>query len=234
MKEIKRIISLKGFIVNLNKTASMDVDAECCFSELCPEELPVEGALEIVPELNKQADCVKFRVGSKDAHAFRVPWATDAEHPQLSPITGYKDLDVYWNIHGVPGTKGFEFLPGLDPEAYDFIAYKGIEPTMHPYGACFHDLADTKSTGLIEYLQVNDVQAIIVGGLATSFCLKKTVLQLCQHSHLLVFVNLAACRDLSGVDTIASIQEMEEAGAMMLENADEIINAPETRRFQKN
>jgi len=180
MKKINEFANLKGKVINLNETASLDVDPQCGFSELCPEELPVPGALEIVPELNEQAKSVKLRVASKDAHPISAPWLATSENPQFSPIEGYKDLDIRWNRHCVPGMLGFNFLPGLDPEAYSFIAYKGIDPIMHPYGACYHDLADTKSTGLIEFLHENGIRNVIVGGLATSYCLKKTVLQLCR------------------------------------------------------
>jgi len=223
----KKTIRLKGRWVNLIRTASLDVDPQRGFSELCPDELPVTGALEIVDELNKQAELVKFRVGSKDAHPNWAPWIADADHPQFEPVTGHKNLDIRWNRHCVPGTNGFKFLPGLRMEAYNFIAYKGIEPTKHPYGACYHDLDDTQSTGLIEFLRVNKIKTVIVGGLATSFCVKKTVLQLCETKSFNVFVNLAACRDISGIDTDASIKEMIVAGAVMLKNADEIANAEE-------
>ena len=217
MKE-KKIITVVGIRIDVSKTASLDVDAQCGFSKLCPKELPVPGALEIVPELNKQAALAKLRIASKDAHSDKAVWIATTENPQLSEITGYRDLDVRWNSHCVPGTLGFEFLPGLDPEAYSFIAYKGIETDKHPYGACYHDLADTQSTGLIEFLQVKDIKNVIVGGLATSFCVKKTVLQLCACKKFQVFVNLSACRDITGVDTSLAISEMKAAGAIMFFN----------------
>ena len=216
MKKINEFANLKGKVINLNETASLDVDPQWGFSELCPNELPVPGALEIVPVLNEQAQDVKLRVASRDAHSAHALWIAGFDKPQFSAIEGHKDLDIRWNSHCIVGTPGFEFLPGLDPEAYSFIAYKGIEPNMHPYGACFHDLADTKSTGLIEFLRENGIRNIIVGGLATSYCVKKTVLQLCNSKRFQVFVNLAACRDITGAPTDESIKEMEAAGAIVL------------------
>lgn len=216
MKKIDVFANLLGKVVNLQQTASLDVDPQWGFSELCPNELPVPGALEIVSVLNEQASHVKLRVASKDAHSINALWIADVNKPQFSVIEGHKDLDIRWNAHCIVGTPGFEFLPGLNPEAYSFIAFKGIEPDMHPYGACYHDLADTKSTGLIEFLQQNGIRNIIVGGLATSYCVKKTVLQLCASNHFQVFVNLAACRDITGAPTAASITEMEAAGAIVL------------------
>jgi nicotinamidase/pyrazinamidase len=198
------------------ETASVEVDPQCGFSGLCPEELPVPGALEIVDPLNRQANCTVLRVASRDAHSASAHWIASKDKPQLSVIEGQKDLDVRWNAHCIVGTPGFHFLPGLNAENYDFIAYKGIEPSMHPYGACYRDLAKTKSTGLMEFLRYNGIENVIVGGLATSFCLKETVLELCAYGEFTVFVNLDACRDLDGMDTDAVIAEMEQAGAIMV------------------
>jgi len=201
--------------------ASLDIDPQRGFSELCPNELPVPGALEIVNELDQQAKFVKIRVASKDAHPAKAPWIATDDNPQFTKIAGYPNLDIRWNGHCVSGTEGFEFLPGLYLEKYDFIAYKGIEPSKHPYGACYHDLFDTESTGLIEFLRINGIKTVIVGGLATSFCVKTTVLQLCA-ANFEVFVNLAACRDIPGVNTAESIKEMENAGAIMLDSSSDI------------
>lgn len=218
MKEKEKMITVAGICLDVSKTASLDVDAQCGFSELCPKELPVPGALEIVSELNKQAKLGQLRVASRDAHSDKAVWIATPKNPQYSEIKGFYDLDTRWNSHCVVGTLGFDFLPGLDPEAYSFIAYKGIEIDKHPYGACYHDLADTKSTGIIEFLQIRNIENVIVGGLATSFCLKKTVLQLCACKKFRVFVNLSACRDIAGADTNLAISEMKAAGAIMFFN----------------
>jgi nicotinamidase/pyrazinamidase len=34
---------------------------------------------------------------------------------------------------------------------------------MHPYGSCYHDLAEKLSTGAIEYLRCQEVKIVIVG-----------------------------------------------------------------------
>ena len=217
-----QIICLGDKEILYRQTASLDVDAQCGFSELCPKELPVPGALEIVDELNRQARYAAKRVASEDAHSPDSLWIPTPEEPQHTPIVGYKDMDQRWNAHCIVGTMGFNFLPGLDPEAYHYIAYKGIHPEMHPYGACYHDLANTKSTGLIEYLVVNNIKNIIAGGLATSYCFLLTVLQLCATKRFTVFVNLAAIRDIPGADTAKSIEAMRAAGAIIINSSKEI------------
>ncbi|MFX5522361.1 isochorismatase family protein, partial [Acinetobacter baumannii] len=74
---------------------------------------------------------------------------------------------------------GFELLDELPrPIDYDFFVWKGVEPDLHPYGACYHDLAERRSTGVIEYLRQNGVSHVLVGGLALDYCVKNTALQL--------------------------------------------------------
>jgi nicotinamidase/pyrazinamidase len=116
----------------------------------------------------------------------------------------------------VVGTYGFELLDGLPaPEAYDYFVWKGMEPHLHPYGACFHDLHNTRTTGLIEYLHVKGVTVVIVGGLALDYCVQVTVLQLLHHGFQ-VGVHLDACRGLDPNTIALAKQSMSQAGAVLL------------------
>ena len=211
----------KVYIV-AHETASLDVDPQIGFSPLSPKELPVTDALAIVPELNAQALKVKYRLASKDAHNPSGIWiATDAQ-PQFSPV-GAKNVDIRWNRHCEVGTEGFAFLPGLPaPLEYDFVAYKGIEPDSHPYGACFHDLADTRTTGLIEFLKLRLIDTVIVGGLATDYCVKTTALQL-KKSGFDVIINLSACRGIAPNTIDSALADMTAAGIKIVDKTEDII-----------
>jgi nicotinamidase/pyrazinamidase len=222
MNRREKSIAICGDWFASDEVAAFDVDATNCFTPVCPDELPVPGGTDIVAELNAQALLADYRVGSKDAHSPNAIWVADAEHPQFSPVEG-KNVDIRWKVHSVPGTKGFELIEGLPPVTdYDFMVYKGVEPDMHPYGACYHDLGDTMSTGVIEWLHSAGVKVVIVGGLATDYCVKTTVLQLLR-AQFEVVVNIGACRGIivpEGVD--AAIKEMAEAGAVVIQSASEI------------
>ena len=112
--------------------ASFDIDAQNTFTPICPNELPVvEGDL-IADELNAQAKFASLRVASRDAHTPEALWLSDENNPPLSPIEGHPDLDIRWPAHAIIGTKGFDFIPGLDPAVYDFQVFKGIEVDKHP------------------------------------------------------------------------------------------------------
>ncbi len=204
-------------------TATFDVDPQNGFSEVCSNELPVAGALEIVPELNAQALKGHLRVASKDAHNPEGKWIATPELPQFSAV-GIPNVDIRWNRHCQVGTLGFEFLTGLPkPLGYDFVAYKGIEADSHPYGACYHDLADTRTTGVIEFLKGKDVTTVIVGGLALDFCVRTTAIQL-KKAGFDVIINLAATRaiDVNGSKKAAE-EEMAALGIKFVERTEDII-----------
>lgn len=202
--------------------ASLDVDAQKGFSPLCPDELPVPGAAEIVSELNAQAALAQYRIGSKDAHSPKAIWAVETIDKAFQPLE-HKNADLTWPVHCVPGTQGFELLDGLpSPSEYDYFIWKGVETDLHPYGACFHDIEEKLSTGLIEFFNAKGITQVIVGGLATDFCVKTTVLQL-ANAGLDVIINLGACRGIAPEGVTEALKEMQAAGVTLASNHKEII-----------
>jgi nicotinamidase/pyrazinamidase len=198
--------------------ASFDVHAQNTFTPLCPQELPVAEGDEIVDELNAQAKMAGARIGSKEAHSPRAVWVANENQPVLAPIKG-QHVDVAWPVHSVPGTFGFELIAGLPhPTDYNYFVWEGIELDMHPYGACYHDLGERLSTGVIEFLRSRQITTVIVGGLALDYCVKTTVLQLLR-AGFQVIVNLAACRGLAQATSEIALSEMKNQGAQFVENA---------------
>lgn len=205
--------------VNRNRTATFDVDAQNTFTPVCPEELPIEGGTEIVEELNAQAGFARLRLGSKDAHSPQAVWVADADNPPLSPLHGEPNADIHWPVHAVPGTKGFKLIEGLpDVASYDFFVWKGVEPNMHPYGACYHDLGNRMSTGVIEYLKAQEIDTVLIGGLATDYCVKNTALQL-NDAGFRVIVNLAASRGVASETTAEALEAMRSADITLIDSA---------------
>lgn len=204
-------------------TASFDVDAQNTFTPNCPDELAVPDGASIVSALNEQATLARLRIGSKDAHAPNAVWVANTEKPMFSTV-GLPDSDIRWNSHAVVGTYGFELLEGLPhPRDYDFFVWKGIEPDMHPYGACYHTLDwrnQRKTTGVIEYLRCESIETVIVGGLATDYCVRNTALQL-RDAGFNVVLNLAASRGIAAETISEALAEMVEAGVVVVEDVTE-------------
>jgi len=203
-------------MINLARsvTASFEVDPQRGFTPLCPDELPVAEGHCIADELNAQARLAGYRLVSKDCHPAKAPWVANRPDEIMTPVAGdYPGLDIKWPAHCVVGTAGNLLIPGLPAESvYDLVVEKGTDPVNHPYGACYHDLGEQRSTGVIEWLRQRQVETVLVGGLATDYCVKTTVLQL-RRAGFRVIVNLAACRGVAGESTAAAIAAMRAAGA---------------------
>jgi nicotinamidase/pyrazinamidase len=211
---------MEEYVLYKDSTASLDVDSQKGFTPLCPDELPVPDGENIVDELNAQAKLVKVRLGSKDVHPKNAIWIATKELPQLTPIIG-KNVDVRWNLHCESGTYGAELLDGLPVVVdYDFFVFKGIEPDLHPYSAIYHDLAKKMSTGVIEWLLQHGISDVIVGGLATNYCVFETVMDLMK-AGFQVILNLGACRGLD--DTTEAINKMISVGVIIVYSASEIV-----------
>lgn len=215
-------LNINGTMFTVTEIASADVDAENCFTPLCMGELPVPEGNLIVDDLNAQAKYAAYRVGSKDAHSMASLWADSDKHPQFEQIAEYENLDIRWKMHGVPGTFGFKLIEGLPKVTdYDYFVWKGIELDMHPYGMCFHDLHQKMSTGIIEWLKFRNVKVIIVGGLATDYCVKATVMEL-LNAGFKVILNLSACRGIAPDTTQNAVDEMKNAGAIIINQTSEL------------
>jgi len=203
--------------IDRKRTASFDVDVQKGFTPLCPGELPVTGGETLAEQLNRQAELARLRVGSKDAHPANALWKASEEKPPFSAVEG-RNVDIRWNLHCVPGTPGHQLIDGLPhPADYDFFVQKGIEPDMHPYGACYHDLVERQSTGVIEFLKCSGIETVLLGGLATDYCVKTTALQL-RRAGFQVVLNLAACRGIAPDSVRDALEQMAAAGVVVRES----------------
>jgi nicotinamidase/pyrazinamidase len=204
-----------------NKTATFDVDAQKGFTSICPNELPVPGGETLAPVLNAMAALGRFRVGSKDAHGPAPAWVS-ADRDLMATPTGLAEAPLYWPSHCVVGTQGFELLDGLPkPQLYGHFVFKGMEPDLHPFGACYHDVSERLSTGVIEVLKVEGIERVIVGGLAFDFCVKDTAIQLAKAGFEVIVVR-EACRAIADESAAAATQAMLAAGVEIVETIKEL------------
>lgn len=211
--------------VNKETAASFDVDPQRGFTPLCPDELPVPGGDQIAAELNAQAAFARLRLVSKDCHPETAPWVAQNPDEIMQPVEGdYPNLDIKWPPHCVVGTEGNRLIPGLpDEDAYDLVIEKGSDPLMHPYGACYQDLIETRSTGAIEWLRKQGIDTVLLGGLATDYCVKTTGLQL-LNADFRVILNLAGCRGVAKETSAEALAELEAAGAEFISDSRELEN----------
>lgn len=128
------------------------VDVQRGFSELCPEELPVPGALAIVPPVNE---------------LLSLPWARldasqDWHPPDHCSFRGRRD-NLY-PPHCVMGTPGADFLPGLHVERLHTIWRKGYRRDFEAYALT------AQHPGFVAMLRADGIYTVAVCGIATNIC----------------------------------------------------------------
>src|SRR5713101_4861641 len=95
--------------IPLRKSSLLVADAQRGFTSLCPDELPVPGGLEIVPQINLLLERPWARIdASQDWHP-----------PDHRSFLGQQD-NLY-PPHCVAGTPGADFMPGIDTRRFHAI-----------------------------------------------------------------------------------------------------------------
>jgi nicotinamidase/pyrazinamidase len=138
--------------IALPKAALLVVDAQCGFTSLCPDELPVPGGLEIVPNVNRLLELPWGRVdASQDWHP-----------PNHCSFLGQRD--GLYPPHCVQNTPGAEFIPGLRTARFSTIWRKGYDRDRDAYAVT------AQHPGLSALLFAEKIDTVVVCGLATNIC----------------------------------------------------------------
>jgi nicotinamidase/pyrazinamidase len=137
---------------DFSRAALLVVDAQCGFSELCPDELSVPGALAIVPEINRLLE---------------LPWAridasVDWHPPDHCSFRGQRD-NLY-PPHCVAGTPGAAFLPGLASDRFQVVWRKGYQRDFEAYALT------AQHPGYVDLLRGSGITSVAVCGIAMNIC----------------------------------------------------------------
>ncbi|MCL2759860.1 MAG: nicotinamidase [Treponema sp.] len=74
-----------------------------------------------------------------------------------------------WPVHCVQGTKGADFHENLDLKPVSIIIRKGFRQELDSYSAFFENDSST-ATGLEGCIKQLNIETVIIGGLATDYC----------------------------------------------------------------
>jgi nicotinamidase/pyrazinamidase len=182
-------------------TALVVVDVQ---NDFCPGgALPVPRGDDIIPVLNRLADvCWERHLPVFYTRDWHPPG-----HCSFAPQGGP------WPDHCVRDTEGAAFHPGLAVGPNDIIVSKAVEVGTDAYSG-FQD------TRLGERMRKMGIARLIIGGLATEYCVKATVLDGLQEGF-----DVAVLRDgIAGIevkpgDCERAFAEMDSAGAVLLDAA---------------
>jgi nicotinamidase/pyrazinamidase len=185
------------------KDALIIVDVQ---NDFCPGgALAVSGGDEVVPVLN--------RVIEKFTAAGLPIFATRDWHPEKT--NHFKAYGGVWPVHCVQGTRGAEFHPGLHLGKDVVVVSAGMLPNEDGYSG--FQATDASGSRLAELLRRKGVERIFVGGLATDYCVKHTVLDgLREGFKVLLLTDAIRAVNLKPADGELAIDEMVRAGAVKI------------------
>lgn len=175
------------------KQALIVVDVQ---NDFCPGgTLAVAHGDEVVEPLNRVID--EFL--EHDAPVYKTrDWHT--------PTTKHFKPHGIWPVHCVQNTKGAEFHPALRDDPRIEVISKGLGDTD-----CYSAFDETD---LASRLHTQNVEEVVVGGLATDYCVKNTVLDALKNGFKVkALQNAMRAVDVEPGDGDRAIEEMRSAGA---------------------
>jgi nicotinamidase/pyrazinamidase len=175
-------------------------------NDFCPGgALPVPQGDQVVPVLNRLA-----------AHASAMGFPVYASRDWHPPDSRHFAVNGgAWPVHCVPGTPGARLHPDLDLPPGALIVTKDVGPSGDGYSAFEGTIAGRGS--LSADLRARGVTELVLGGLATDYCVKATALDGRREGFDVVVVTDAIrAVEVSPGDGARAIDEMKAAGVRFL------------------
>jgi nicotinamidase/pyrazinamidase len=168
--------------------------------DFCPGgALAVRDGDRVVPGLN-------LVIGAFIRYGLPVFFTRDWHPPDHM---SFRAQEGPWPPHCVQGTKGAEFHPGLLIPHGASVISKGDDPAEEAYSGF-------QGTDLAILLRGSGVKEVIIGGLATDYCVKETTLDALREGFgVEVLVDCVRPVDTHPGDGERAIAEMSEAGATL-------------------
>lgn len=182
--------------------------------------LPVAEGDRVVPVANRLITRFDVVVATRDVHPpDHLSFASQHLGHRPGDVVQVDGLaQTLWPDHCIRGTRGAQFVDGLDAGRIDRVFDKGTQRAVDSYSG-FFDNAQRRSTGLAEYLRGRGVADVFVMGLATDYCVKFTALDAVEQGFTTHLV-LDGCRgvELTQGDVRRAIDEMGNAGIRIVQS----------------
>jgi len=174
-------------------------------NDFCPGgALAVPDGDRVAGPLGRAAE--RFRAAGLPVFASR-DW-----HPAVT--THFREYGGSWPPHCVQGSRGAEFHPALGLPPDTVIISKGAAPDSDSYSAFEGVRTDGATLG--SCLAALGVGHLYVGGLATDYCVRSSVLDALQAGlGVTVLTDGVAGVDLKPGDSDRALEEMVRAGARL-------------------
>jgi len=184
------------------KKALIIVDVQ---NDFCPGgALPVPEGDRVVPVFNRYIELFA---------AWGLPiYATRDWHPEKT--IHFKEFGGPWPPHCLQGTRGAEFHPGLKLPRDTVIISAG--DTFEDEGYSAFEGHDEEGKSFIEVLRAAAIEHLFVGGLATDYCVRATVLDALKNGFkVTLLIDSIKGIDVNEGDSRRALVEMMDKGAGM-------------------
>jgi len=166
--------------------------------------LAVPDADQIIPRLN---DYIQLFQERRELVVFTRDW-----HPREH--SSFVTRGGAWPVHCVQGTAGAQIEPALSFPPLCLLASKATSPDREAYSGF-------DGTGLADVLKALGITRVFVGGVATDYCVKSTVLDAIKNGFdTLLLKDGIRGVDLKPGDSQRAVEEMKEAGARFVSFSD--------------
>jgi len=182
------------------KSALLIVDIQ---NDFCPNgALAIPEGDSIIPVLNKYIKI--FSAGKLPVFAAR-DW-----HPQQT--AHFQECGGQWPPHCVQDSHGARFHPVLRLPDDTIILSKGMDPEADSYSA--FQAVDAERNDFAQLLKTFSIKELFVGGLATDYCVRWTVLDALKFG-LMVTLLMDGIKgvNLREKDSETAVEEMVSLGA---------------------
>ena len=172
-------------------------------NDFCPGgALAVPEGDRVVPVLNQYIE--RCRAG-------QVPVITSRDwHPEKT--THFKAYGGIWPPHCIQHTKGAQFHPDLKLPKETIVISKGMDPDKDSYSA--FQAFDSEGAPLAQLLKKRQITHLFIGGLATDYCVRASVLDALQEGfRVTVLKDAIRGVELKPGDSKKAFNEMRRAGA---------------------
>jgi nicotinamidase/pyrazinamidase len=189
--------------VSEKRSALLIVDVQ---KDFCPGgALPAPGGDRVVAPLNRYIDEAAAR-----------GWPVYASRDWHPPVTRhFRQYGGEWPVHCVEETEGAAFHPDLRLPASSIVVSKGQSPARPGYSAFEGSTPDGRT--LAGDLRERGIDQLYVGGIATDYCVKHSVLDARRAGlEVTVLADAIAGVDLKAGDSARALQEMRASGAQVM------------------
>ena len=207
--------------LNLSKTLLLIIDVQ---NDFCPGgALAVNDGDAVTAPLNAVSRALAEKGGrvaaTQDWHcAGHISFASSAQGKKPGDVidTSLVKGQVLWPDHCVQGTAGAAFHAALDLNPVSMIIRKGFRQNLDSYSAFFENDKQT-STGLEGWIKSLGIETVIMGGIATDYCVFFSAMD-CKNAGFNTIIASDAVRGVGFPEGSVenAVSEMKKAGIEFL------------------